>query len=387
MLEPIRVMRIITRMNIGGPAQHVTLLSADLNDADFHSTLVTGPIGPNEGNMSDFARAHGVEPVFIPQLRREISPLGDQRALIALMRLIRCERPHIVHTHTAKAGFLGRLAAWLCGVPVILHTFHGHVFKGYFSAPKTRLFIALERLTAHLSDVILTVSERLRQELIDLRIAPPSRIRVVSLGLELSPFLQIDALRGRFRSELGLSTDSPLVGIIGRLVPIKNHDLFLEAARHVRECLPNAHFVVIGDGERLSDLHALAEQLGLAKAVSFTGWRSDLPTIYADLDTLVISSRNEGTPVSAIEAMAAGVPIVATQVGGVPDLLQDGALGALVPSDDVGAMAEAIIETLQVPQTQRLTEARAWVLAHYSAERLCEDARTLYRTLLQDKRR
>ncbi len=385
MPDPIRVMRIITRLNIGGPAQHVALLTAALNDDDFRSTLVTGVVGAGEGDMTDFARACGVAPVVVSWIQREISPRNDLRALLALRRLIQQEKPDVVHTHTAKAGWLGRLAAYTSGVPAIVHTFHGHVFWGYFGPAKTRFFVLMERLAARLSSVILTISERLREDLVRFRIAPPSRIRVVPLGLELAHFSDLRALRGGLRRELGISTDSPLVGIIGRLVPIKNHTLFLEAARRIRGQVPGAHFVIVGDGEDRDELQASSRQLGLADSVTFTGWRRDLPAIYADLDALVVSSRNEGTPVSVIEAMAASVPVVATRVGGISDLLQDGALGALTPSEDVNALADAVIAALRQRDVDRLAEARDWVLARYSIERLANDMRMLYRALLQGK--
>lgn len=382
---PVRVMRIIARLNIGGPAIHVALLSAGLNDAHFRTTLVTGTVGPHEGDMSARVREMGVEPLVIPALGREIAPLADLCTLVALVRLMRRERPHIVHTHTAKAGQVGRLAAFLTGVPVIVHTFHGHVFRGYFGPLKTRFFILLERLAARLSDAILTVSERLREDLIAFRIAPPQRIHVVPLGLPLEPFADLEGVRGALRRELGCWTDTPLVGIIGRLVPIKNHDLFLEAARQVAQALPQARFLIVGDGERRAELEALAARLGLGEAVHFTGWRTDLPTLYADLDVVVISSRNEGTPVSLIEAMAAGVPVVSTAVGGVPDLLQEGRLGRLVPPDDATALAEAILAALREGRGERTMQAQRWTFEHYGAARLVEDMRRLYRTLLAEK--
>ncbi len=382
---PIRVMRIIARLNIGGPAIHVALLSAGLNDAYFRTTLVTGTVGPHEGDMSARVREMGVEPLVIPALGREIAPLADLRTLVALMRLMCREKPHIVHTHTAKAGQVGRLAAFLTGVPVIVHTFHGHVFRGYFGPLKTHLFILLERLAARLSDAILTVSERLREDLIAFRIAPPQRIHVVPLGLPLEPLADLEGVRGMLRRELGCWTDTPLVGIIGRLVPIKNHDLFLEAAQRVAQALPQVRFLIVGDGERRAELEALTARLGLGEAVHFTGWRTDLPALYADLDVVVISSRNEGTPVSLIEAMAAGVPVVSTAVGGVPDLLQEGRLGRLVPPDDAAALAEAILAALREGRGERTAQAQRWAFEHYSAARLVEDMRRLYRTLLAEK--
>lgn len=383
--SPIRVLRIIARLNIGGPAIHVSLLTSGLNDAVFQSRLVTGVISASEGDMSDLACRLGVDPIVIPWLGREISPLDDLRALLALIRLIWQERPHIVHTHTAKAGFLGRLAAFVCGVPVIVHTFHGHVFRGYFSPLKTRFFIWLERLAARLSSVILTVSEGLRDDLISFRIAPAERIRVIPLGLPLADLTHLDSLRGGFRHELGCSTGTPLVGIIGRLVPIKNHELFLTAAQYVLQAMPQVHFVIVGDGERRVELEALAAQMGLSEAVHFTGWRRDLPLIYADLDVVVISSHNEGTPVSLIEAMAAGVPVVSTSVGGVPDVLKGGELGTLVPPGDAEALAEAVLQALRAGRGPRTQQAQTWALARYDAARLVADMRALYLELLNSK--
>ncbi|HPV06224.1 MAG TPA: glycosyltransferase family 4 protein [Aggregatilineales bacterium] len=383
--HPIRVMRIIARLNIGGPAVHVSLLTAGLNDGEFTSRLVTGVIGEAEGDMSYLAREMGVEPVVIPTMRREIEPLNDLRTLRALTRLMREFRPHVVHTHTAKAGFVGRLAARLTGVPVVVHTFHGHVFHGYFGPAKTRLFIELERLAARGSDVILTISERLRGDLLAYRIAPPEKIRVVPLGLPLDSLRDLDGLRGGLRRELGVSTDTQLVGIIGRLVPIKNHDLFLAAARRVREERPDTHFVIVGDGERRAELEALVQEMGLADAVTFTGWRDDLPGIYADLDVLVISSRNEGTPVSIIEAMAAGVPVVSTDVGGVADVLLGGELGRLTPPSDADALARGIVEALCEGRGPRTEAACTRAFEQYGAARLVEDMRALYRELLAGK--
>jgi len=381
-VEPIRVMRIIARLNIGGPAVHVSLLTAGLNDAEFQSLLAAGQIGEAEGDMGYLARQMGVEPVIIPSLQREVSPLADLKALLALVRLMREYRPQIVHTHTAKAGLVGRLAARLTRVPVVIHTFHGHVFHGYFGRAKTWLFLTLERLSAHWTDVILTISECLREELIGYRIAPAGKIRVVPLGLPLDQFSDLDDERGAMRSELVCSTDTPLVGMIGRLVPIKRHELFLEAARVITAENPQVKFLIVGDGERRAELEEMAAELGLADAVRFTGWRADLPVIYADLDVVVIASRNEGTPVSIIEAMAAGVPVVSTAVGGVPDLLCEGKFGELVEPEDAAALAEGIQKALRRGKDDRVDMARQWAYDQYGGARLIDDIRTLYRELL-----
>lgn len=380
--EPIRVMRVIARLNVGGPAVHVILLAERLGPPRFASTLVCGQIGPHEGDMSYLARARGVQPVVIPQLGRELSPLRDTITLWRLWRLMRAARPHVVHTHTAKAGFVGRVAARLAGVPAVVHTFHGHVFHGYFSPAKTRLFIALERFCARLSSRVLTVSERLKDELVAYGIAPAEKISVVPLGLDLAPFAETPRGAGQLRRELGLSRDAPLVGIVGRLAPIKNHRLFLEAAAQIE---PGAHVAIVGDGELRADLEAQAAALGLADRAHFLGWRRDLPAIYSDLDALVIASDNEGTPVSLIEAMAAGAPVVSTAVGGAPDLIDDGRTGLLVPPGDAPTLAAAINRLLHDPAGARsLAEAaRPLALARFGIDRLAADLSALYADLLQ----
>ncbi len=378
-------MRIIARLNVGGPAIHVVLLTAGLRERGFETTLITGRLGDQEADMSYLAREMNVEPVYVPALQREIRLVDDFITLIALVRRIRRERPHILHTHTAKAGLIGRLAARLCGVPVIIHTFHGHVFHGYFGWVKTRLFIWLERGAALLSDAILTISEGLRQDLISYHIARPDHIRVLPLGFNLDQYLHPETLRGTLRQELNVSTDVPLIGIIGRLVPVKNHDLFLRAARQVTAQLPAAHFVIVGGGECQDTLETQAQDLGLSKVVHFMGWRKDLPAIYADLNALVISSQNEGTPVSLIEGMAAGVPVISTAVGGVPDVLQGGALGHLVPPDEPDALAQAILTAVSNPDPGCIAAARQWVVEQYGIQRLLTDTCALYLELLTQK--
>lgn len=384
-MQPVRVMRVIARLNIGGPAIHVALLTARMNAERFASTLVTGQISPTEGDMTYLVRDMGITPLIIPELGREISLLDDLKAFVSLVRLIREERPQIVDTHTAKAGLLGRTAAFVCGVPVIIHTFHGHVFEGYFSPLESRVFIWLERLAGLMSSAIVTISEGLRDDLIAYRIAPASKIRAIPLGLDVEPLASGPRRQGALRRELAIRPDAPLIGIVGRLVPIKNHELFLAAAQVVAESTPQAHFVVVGDGERRAELERLAVSLGLQSHVHFTGWRRDLATIYSDLDLLALTSRNEGTPMSLIEAMAAGVPVVATAVGGVPDVLRGGELGVLVPSGDPAALVEAMLAALRGDSENRTVRARQWVLAQYGADRLISDTRKLYDELLAAK--
>jgi len=384
MTEPIRILRIIARLNIGGPAIHVTLLTEKLGAPTYVSTLVCGNIEAGEGDMQYFAEKHGVTPRLLPELGRSLNPLRDLRTIWQLYKLMREIRPQVVHTHTAKAGFVGRVAAKLAGVPVIVHTFHGHVFQGYFSPLKTQMFIVLERITARMSDTVITLTEGLRRELSeDYRITRKSRITVLPLGLDLDAFARVPRKAGDFRRAHGIAPDVPLIGIVGRLVPIKNHALFLQAALKVRASIPNAVFAIIGDGELRAELEAETARLGLTDSVKFTGWVREVAPVYSDLDVLVISSLNEGTPVSVIEALAARCPVVTTAVGGLPDLLDRGALGALVPTEDVDALAAAITGAItDPPDTER---AQRLMLDRYGIDRLVKDLDELYRGLLAKK--
>jgi glycosyltransferase involved in cell wall biosynthesis len=377
-------MRVIARLNIGGPALHTILLTAGLDPARFESTLVTGVEAAYEGNMLDLAAQKGVQPLVIPELGREISPLKDWVTLIKLYRLFRDQHPHIVHTHTAKAGTVGRLAARLAGVPIVVHTFHGHVFHDYFGPLQTKVFIGIERFLASLSDQIVTVSEGQRQELAAYGVASLDKMAVVPLGFELDALLNCESLRGQLRRELGTSEEMALVGIVGRLTAIKNHRLFLEAARLVLQDEQEAMFLVIGDGELRAELETYATKLGLAERVIFTGWRRDLPRIYADLDVVALSSLNEGTPVSLIEAMAAARPVVATRVGGVSDVVLDKESGYLVQSEDVEGLAKRILDLLRAPDRagEMGLAGRAAVHPKYASETLLANVEKLYLELL-----
>lgn len=382
--ERIRVVRLITRMNIGGPAIHVTLLTERLDPLRYESLLVTGREDRDEGNYLTLNDKRLVPLVVVPGFGREIRGLPDGAALMRIVRLLQRVRPHIVHTHTAKAGTLGRLAAWLCRVPVVVHTYHGHVLQGYFSPAKARLFLTIERWLGRRTDRLLAVSKRVRHELLDLGIGHPDRFEVLPLGLDLDRFLDAEARRGELRGELGYTGREVLVGIVARLVPIKAHEMFLNVAAALAQRLPDIRFIVVGDGERRAALQALAGQLGIGERVRFLGWRRDLERVYADLDAVVLTSRNEGSPVSLIEAMAAGRPVVATRVGGVPDLVEDGLNGLLVAADDVAAMARALVDVLTSPDRGRgMGEAgRKRVYPAFRAQRLITDVDRLYGQLL-----
>ncbi|MEP7287488.1 MAG: glycosyltransferase family 4 protein [Chloroflexota bacterium] len=384
MTRPIKVMHIIARLNIGGAAIYVIQLAAHLNEAGYQSQLVCGQVGKAEGDMRYIADDKLLPLTIVPSLGREISLTGDLVTVYRLWRLIRRERPDIVHTHTAKAGFVGRLAAWLAGVPVIVHTFHGHVFAGYFGKNKTRVFLWLERLWARLSTAIITLSATLKHELAEVyRVAPAEKIEIIELGFELDDLATLQKGQGDFRIQFNLPTTAPLIGIVGRLVPIKNHDLFLQAAKQLADHLPAVHFVIVGDGERRAELEALAQSLGIADRVHFTGWIKDLLPVYAALDALVLCSINEGLPVSLIEAMAAGVPVISTAVGGSIDLLDNGRLGFVVPPDDTQALARGMVRALTDPAAQQTAvEARTAVRERYAIQHSVDRTVALYSRLL-----
>ncbi|MEZ5421057.1 MAG: glycosyltransferase [Vicinamibacterales bacterium] len=384
--ERIRVLRLIARLNVGGPAIHATLLHERLDPARFESTLITGTEEAGEGNYLELhGRSANVE--VIPDLGREIRPWRDVQTLRRLAARIRALRPHVVHTHTAKAGAVGRAAAVIAGVPVIVHTYHGHVLRGYFSPAKTAVYRAIERGLAWRTDRLLTVTPRVRDELLALGVGRASQYATVPLGFDLAPLLAAATRRGELRAELQVG-EAPLVGIVARLVPIKAHEVFLAASVRIREARPDARFLIVGDGERRAELEALAGSLGLAGCVRFLGWRADLDRLYADLDAVVLTSRNEGSPVALIEAMAAGVPVVSTDVGGVADVVQHGVSGWLAPMDDADAVARHVVALLADPEGGRAMgrQGRARVAATYDAGRLVHDIESLYTDLVSQKR-
>lgn len=378
---PLLVLRAIARLNMGGPAHHVSILSARLPADRYRTILVAGRVGAGEAELPTSAR-----PVRVDALAPELHPLRDLRALGALVRLMRRHRPAIVHTHTAKAGFLGRLAARLAlgRRPIVVHTYHGHVLEGYFGPARTWLYRTLERLLARVSDALVGVSQATVDDLVRLRIAPRSRFRVIPLGLELDRLTRLTAeQRARTRATLGIGDGEVAAIFMGRLVAIKRVDRLLDALAAARCAGAPVVLVVVGDGELRGDLEARAERLGVAGAVRFTGYRADVDDLLAAADLAVLSSANEGTPVALIEAAAAGLPLVATDVGGVRDVVVDGA-GAVVAPDDVDGLAAAIAARATDPARRRAEgeAARRHVLGRYGAERLLADVDALYRELL-----
>jgi len=373
------VLRVITRLNVGGPARQALLLSEALPERGVPVHLAWGTASPGEGAFP----VGDIPNTQVASLRREIAPRDDARAYRAIAGLIDERRPPVVHTHMAKAGSLGRLAAWRRRTPAIVHTFHGHVLEGYFSAPVTRAILAAERRLARVTDALVAVSPAVRDELLALGIGTPERWHVIPLGLDLDP-LRAPALdRAASRAALGLPPgDAPCVGIVGRLAPIKDHGTFLHAAAIVARERPDATFAIAGDGEERARLEPLARRL-LGDRVAFLGWVSDPRALYGALDVVVLTSRNEGTPVALIEAMAAGRPVVATSVGGVPDVVDDGRTGLLAPAGDAAGVAAAIDAVLGSAELAgRLTEAGRERSKAFGLPRLADDLAALYAELL-----
>jgi GT2 family glycosyltransferase/glycogen synthase len=403
--KTIKVLRIITRLNIGGPAIHVHLLTKGLDTEKFESTLVTGKISPQEGDMTYLSASHFKKPIIIPELQRKINIDKDLKSVVKILKIIYQEKPDIVHTHTAKAGFCARIASFLYNLfsrhkIKTIHTFHGHVFEGYFKKPVCQAFILIERFLSKSTDVIIAISNTQKYDLSDkYRITPAHKIKTIQLGFQLNSFLENNGLEHPFRQRLGIDDNTFLIGIVGRLVPIKNHVMFLNAVKIFLEQNPDVKvkFIVVGDGELRSVLEKYCKKQGLSDHVRFCGWVIDVHSVYADLDILALTSINEGTPVSVIEAMASSVPVIATDVGGITDLLgppnglsasngfQIRERGYLCRKNDAESFAyglKYLMKNGADKNSQRIIRAKDFVARHYSHERLLRDMESLYNGLM-----
>lgn len=388
----IKILRIIARLNMGGPAHQACLLSGRRMDPRTYETLlVHGRPAAGEGSLEDLVGLEGVHDHRLESLSPAIDPRADAVALRELIGLIRRFEPDIVHTHTAKAGFLGRRAALIASIgrrarrPVLVHTFHGHVLEGYFGRAKEEVYRTIERSLAKRTDRLIGVSEATVDDLVRLRIAPRERFAVVPLGLDLTRFAPTPAAqRAQLRRELGVADDEIVVSFVGRLVPIKRLDVLLRAIAHARSTGLPLRLVVVGDGELRERLTELASELGIATAISWLGFRRDLPELAAAADIAALSSDNEGTPVSLIEAAASGLPCVSTDVGGVGDVVLDGTSGTLVPAGDHASLAARFAMLAADPALRHEMGAagREHVLTRFSVERLISDIAALYGGLL-----
>jgi glycosyltransferase involved in cell wall biosynthesis len=403
----MKILRIIARLNVGGPARHVVWLTQALQDDEFQTSLIAGTVPPGEDDMGYFAKEHGVTPLYITEMSREIS-LSDLKSLIKIYRQIKTEKPDVIHTHTAKAGTLGRIAGtmyrWITWRSIIgrprpvrmVHTFHGHVFHSYYSSGKTRVFLAIERALALASDRIIVLSDQQLNEINSkYRVGKSDRFSVVPLGIDIDRFSADEETRQRLRSEFGFKESDVVVGFVGRLTEIKNLSLLLQAAALCRD-RTDVKFLIVGDGHLRQSLESQAASMELTDLVTFIGNREDISDIYNALDIVALTSLNEGTPLSLIEAMAAGKPVISTGVGGVRDLLGDAAgshdgftvcergirADTFEPEDFRHGLVHLIDNDDQ--RSQMADRAKQFVRQIYSKQRLIEDIKRLYRQLLNE---
>ena len=386
--EPIRILRLIARLNVGGPSLHVCYLTSELEHLGYETILAAGRVGSGEGSMEYVARERHIEPLFIEGFQRDIDPRNDAQAVRHVLRLIHEFKPHILHSHTAKAGAVGRIAALRSGSDrpkAVVHTFHGHVLRGYFNPAATAVFRQVERQLARSTDALIAVSPEVRDDLVSFGVAPSDRIEVIRLGLDLDARTAVPPqARAETRAALGVSDESFLVGWLGRMTEVKRVDDLLRSFARLRSSGIDAHLALVGDGPLRTELEALARSLGVHDRCHFLGYREDVGACFAAFDTVALTSANEGTPVTLIEALAARVPVVSTDVGGVSDVVSEGESGFLVPAGDIEAIADRLARLARDPELrERFGETgSASVRERYSVPRLVQDIDALYRRLL-----
>ncbi len=368
-----RAVQLISRLSVGGSVLQAINTTAFLRQHGWETVLLHGEPGSDEGSMQSLADEFGIERIVVPSLTRDLGP-HDLRSVLDCRRELRRLRPAVVHTHGAKAGAVGRVAARLQRTPAVVHTFHGHVLRGYFGPGKERAFRLIERGLAHACDRIVAVSDEVRSDLIDLRVAGPAKIEVIPVGFDMG---RLDP-----RAISAGADRPPVVTFVGRIVPIKRADRFLALAEALRDT--GATFMVVGDGASLPALRDSPVAQRLGDRLVFTGYREDVAAVYRSSDVVVLTSDNEGTPVSLIEAAACGLPVVGTDVGGVRSVVVDGETGYVVGPDDAPGLAAAVRRLLD-DQTlrQRFGAAgRQRVVERFSGDRLAADHDALYRRLL-----
>ncbi|MCC6486132.1 MAG: glycosyltransferase [Candidatus Hydrogenedentes bacterium] len=383
-MKRYRVAHVITRLCKGG-AQENTFHTVRLANRDrFEVDLISGPTYGSEGSIEAAIGAAGIAITRVPSLVRNPDPWHDACAYFALRRLFRERRYDIVHTHTSKAGYLGRMAAAHARVPIIVHTPHGHIFFGYFNAGLTAFFTRLERQAARRTDRLIALTGRGIDEHVAEGVGHRRQWEAIFSGIDLSPYPQAIARRTDTRRELGIPPDALLAGAVGRLEPVKGFAYFIEAARAVLREAPESHFILAGDGSLLGDLRAQAADLG--ERFRFLGLRHDVPELMAAMDACAVPSLNEGMGRVLLEAGAAGAPVVASAVGGIPDILQDGETGLLVPSRDVDALAGAILRLWRDPVLRvRMSAVAREAASGFSLEKMVARIESVYDTLIKEK--
>lgn len=395
-----KILRIHNRLIVGGPSHNVTLLTAYLSP-EFETKLLVGKKDPSEKDAYYIAEQLGLTPVEIKEMRRSVLPFYDIIAYFRIKKIIKEYKPDIVHTHASKSGAIGRLAASACNVPLVVHTFHGHVFHSYFSSFFSKMIVRMERFLAKRAHAIVAISDSQKHELGDIyKIAPKEKIFVVPLGFNLDKFgIDHEKKRSIFRSKYGFGEDDIIVGIVGRIVPVKNHEMFVEVAAAVKAATnKKVRFAIIGDGESRDMVKQKTEQLGLSYSyyitspkekadVLVTSWETAIDQAFAGLDIVVLTSHNEGTPVSLIEAQAAYKPVVSTDVGGVEDIVQHGETGYITKVGAVQEFAGYVISLINDAEIAACMGRKGHdnVVKKYSKQRLINDMRNLYLSFLEKK--
>ncbi|NQX92891.1 MAG: glycosyltransferase [Flavobacteriales bacterium] len=384
-----KVLRIINRFNLGGPTYNAANLTRDLSP-EYETLLVGGKHEHEEASSEYILEKMGLDFQIIPSMQRGLDKKNDREAYKHLLRIIDEFQPDIVHTHASKAGALGRMAAIRRKVPVIVHTFHGHVFHGYFGNLKTRFYKGVERYLSRKSDAIIAISPIQKEQLVnEHRVCKEDQTHVVPLGFDLDRFVvNSESHRSSFRSNYGIDQDEFVVGIVGRFAPIKNHELFLESiAIANKKATRPIKAVLVGDGNRKEELVSMSQDLSIADQLIWTSWIEQIEEALPAFDAVVLTSKNEGTPVRLIEAQASGVPVISTDVGGVRDVILDEESGFVV-NQTAQEIADSIVhlETIGADLRKRMGDlGREHVLKNYGAERLAADVHRLYDQLLQKR--
>ena len=390
----IKVIHVITRFDKGGSAENTYLTVRDLDKTKYEIWLIYGSSCYSQMGLSEkiaveknicTAKAQGVHLINLPNLIRDINPLKDIPAFFSLFRIFCKTKPLIVHTHTSKAGFLGRWAACLARVPYVVHTPHGHVFWGYFKKRTATIFILLECLTAKISDKLIMLSQREQEDHQSVRIAPGHKFVIIHSGIDFVSFFQDFYNPANLKSRLGIPSDAFVIGSVGRLTSIKGHQFLLEAMSSLKARLPNLFCVLLGDGELRSELEDMASQFGIKDRVRFLGWRSNVAKILATFDIFVFPSLNEGMGKALVEAMAMGKPIVASNVGGIANLVTDRENGLLIPPGNVDFLAKSIELLYQNENMRHILGENSKAISHqYSSKLMIQKLEALYAELLQE---
>jgi len=388
----IKILRIINRFNIGGPTYNATFLTRFMSD-EFETLLIGGLPEKGEADSLHILNDYGVKPILIPELKRNPNFISDRKALKKIKSIIKEFKPDIVHTHAAKAGALGRKAAFDCKVPVVLHTFHGHVFHSYFGKFKSEVYRRIEKRLASKSSGIIAISDQQKIELSEkFAIADKNKIEVIPLGFDLNQFQDnLETKRKKTRAKYNLSNDQIAVAIIGRLAPIKNHKLFLDTIDIVnRQTSKKTVFFIVGDGETRKEIEEQIDKIKIDQAIDIrlTSWIHDIQNFNAGMDIICLTSNNEGTPVSLIEAQACNIPVISTDVGGVKDIVFNNETGFIVPKNNAEKFAEKLLLLIEDEKKREKMSQNGWsfVKENFHYQRLVKDMEQYYKKLLNSNR-